>query len=69
MKEFFLKYLSRKFLLTVLVIFCSVYFPKIYKEAGVSDSIALAVLALLGGVGVAYGFVNVKDASLEKKKE
>lgn len=65
-KSFILKFLSRKFILTIGVLMAAVMYPKVYKEAGVSDSVTLAVLALLCGVGVSYGFINVKDS---KKQE
>lgn len=61
------KYFSRKFILTLLISFLSVGAPLMYKNNGVSDNIAIAVLAILGGIGAAYGFVNVKAA--EGKKE
>jgi len=32
------------------------------------NNITMTVLAILGGVGVAYGFVNVKEASIDKKE-
>lgn len=62
-----MKYFSRKFVLTLLVILLSVIAPYLYKQIEVSDSVVLAVLAILGGVGVAYGFINVQDAKVEKK--
>jgi hypothetical protein len=34
----------------------------VYTKIGVSDAVLMTVLALLGGVGVAYGFINVKDS-------
>jgi hypothetical protein len=55
------KVLSRKFVVTILIMIASVVVPLMYKKAGVSDSIVMAVLALLGGVGVAYKVVNVME--------
>lgn len=64
MKELMIKFMSRKFILTIGVVSLAGYMPKVYKEVGVSDTVTLAVLALLGGVGMAYGFINVKDAQI-----
>ena len=61
------KYFSRKFLVTIMVMLGAVVSPFLYSKAGVTDTVTLAVLAILGGVGVAYGVVNVKDAGLNKK--
>lgn len=56
------KYFSRKFILTLMVTILSVVVPVVYTKMGVSDAVLMTVLALLGGVGVAYGFINVKDS-------
>jgi hypothetical protein len=63
------RYFSRKFVLTIVVMLLSVGAPLLYKTNGVSDSITLSVIALLGGIGVAYGFINVKDAKLDKESK
>ena len=60
------KYLSRKFLLTIMVLILAYCAPIAYKSAGVSDTVALAVLAIMGGVGAAYGFIQGK---LDAKKD
>jgi hypothetical protein len=55
-------YLSRKFILTILVLGMVGIGPITYKENGVSDTVTLTVLVILASVGVAYGFINIKDA-------
>lgn len=59
------RFLSRKFILTVLVLFLTGALPMIYKANGVSDTITLSVLITLASIGAAYGFINVKDAKNE----
>lgn len=54
------KYFSRKFILTILISLMSAIAPVVYKKFDVSDMVTLSVLALLGGVGAAYGFINIK---------
>jgi hypothetical protein len=54
------KFLSRKFLLTIWISALSVAAPILFKKAEVSDVVILSVLGILGGVGVAYGFINMK---------
>ncbi len=63
------KFLSRKFILTVLVVLLSVMAPFVYKKVEVTDQVTLMVLAILGGVGVAYGFINLKASKEENKSE
>lgn len=60
-----MKYLSRKFLLTLLVVILSSVLPVVYKDKGVSDNVLLVVLALFGGIGAAYHFVNLKEAQVK----
>ena len=60
------KYFSRKFILTVMISCMSVGAPLVYKTQGVSDTITLAVIGILAGIGAAYGFINVKDAQIDK---
>lgn len=55
------RFLSRKFLVTILVSMLTAILPIAYQKTGVSETIMLAVLAIIGGVGVAYGVVNIKD--------
>lgn len=62
------RFLSRKFILTVAVLLMVGILPMVYKSNGVSETVTMTVLALLGAVGVAYGFVNVKDAKIEAEK-
>lgn len=59
------KFLSRKFILTVLVILMVGILPLLFIKAGVSDAICMTVLILLGAVGVSYGFMNLKEAKNE----
>lgn len=65
------KFLSRKFVVTILVMLLGVFVPVIYQKSGVSESLMLAVIALLSGVGVAYGVVNLKESKIDllKSKE
>lgn len=66
--QFLSKYLSRKFIVTLLIMILAPLIPYIYKVNGVSDSISMAVLALIGGVGAAYGVLNVAQDKVEKNK-
>lgn len=59
------KFLSRKFILTIIVIILVGVLPIVYKTNGVGDSICMTVLGLLGAVGVAYGFINLKEAKAQ----
>lgn len=63
------RFLSRKFILTVVVLLMVGILPMIYKNNGVSEAVTMVVLGLLGAVGAAYGFVNVKDAKVEMEKK
>lgn len=58
------KYFSRKFVLTVFISLLAVVVPVVYKDKGVSDTVLITVLGILSGVGVAYGFLNIKSKSL-----
>lgn len=60
------KYVSRKFVVALLVMAVVSYAPIAYKHAGVDDTVVLAVLAIIGGVGVAYKVVQGK---IDAKKE
>ena len=62
------RFLSRKFILTVVVLLMVGGLPMIYKNNGVSETVTMTVLCLLGAVGAAYGFMNVKDAKNEALK-
>jgi len=64
-----MKYFSRKFVLTVFVLLLAVIAPVAYKDKGVSDMVLLAVLGILSGVGVAYGFLNVREAKINSDKK
>ena len=55
------KYFSRKFIVTLLVTVVALIIPIVYHKIGVNEMITMAVLAIVGGVGVAYGVVNIKD--------
>ena len=59
--KFISRYISRKFLLTMGVMFMVYKVPTEFKALGVADNITIGVIALLGAIGVAYGFVNIKD--------
>lgn len=62
------RFLSRKFILTAVVLLMVGGLPMIYKSNGVSETVTMTVLILLGSVGAAYGFMNVKDAKIEMEK-
>jgi len=60
------KYLSRKFVVTIMIMIAGPAVPYAYKHMGVSDTVTLAVLALIGGIGAAYGIVNVAQDKIGK---
>lgn len=62
------KFLSRKFIVTLLVVGLGAGLPLAYQKAGVGEGVILAVLALLTGVGIAYGVINTKDAMRDKQE-
>lgn len=62
------RFISRKFILTVVVLIMVGALPMIYKSNGVSETVTMTVLILLASVGAAYGFMNVKDAKVEAEK-
>lgn len=62
------KFLSRKFIVTLLVVGMGGALPIAYQKAGIGEGVILAVLTLLTGVGIAYGVINTKDAALDKKR-
>ena len=62
-----MKYLSRKFIITILILLFSSAIPVVYKGAGVSDMVVMAVLTILGAIGSAYHVANVKDAAIPTK--
>lgn len=59
------KFFSRKFIVTLLVITLGPVLPIAYKHLEISETVMLAVLALVSGVGIAYGVINTKDKSKE----
>jgi len=63
------KFISRKFIMTVVVVLLVSVLPITYKTNEVGDTITMTVLAILAAVGAAYGFINVKDAKLEIQKK
>ena len=63
------KFLSRKFIITLLILGLAAIAPVLYKEKGVTDSIVMAVLGILAGVGFAYGVVSNKDPKEIRKVE
>lgn len=63
------KFLSRKFILTLVVLLMVGGLPMIYKANEVSETVTMTVLILLGSVGAAYGFMNVKDAKNEIERK
>ena len=61
MKQIIKGYFSRKFLLSMAVVASAYVLPISLHNHGLSDSVVLACLALVSGVGIAYGIVNIKD--------
>lgn len=55
------KYFSRKFIITILVAVIGFIAPIVYAKLGVDETVTLAVLALVGGMGAAYGVINIKE--------
>jgi len=55
-----MKYGSRKFILTIVIIVLSSIIPLGYKYMNVGDAVTMTVLGIMAGVGTAYGFVNIK---------
>jgi hypothetical protein len=55
-------YLSRKFLMSSFILGSAYFLPISLHAHGLSDAIVMASLALVSGVGIAYGIVNIKDA-------
>jgi hypothetical protein len=62
------KFMSRKFIVTIMVMVAASVLPSAYHGAGVSDTVVLAVLGIIAGIGASYGVLNVKDAQNELKK-
>lgn len=61
------KIMSRKFIITLLIMVGSVAVPLLYKKAGISDLVVMTVLAIIGGVGVAYKAVNLAEHKADLK--
>lgn len=57
-----MKYLSRKFLITLLLMILSSVLPLVYHKDGVSDTVTLTVLGLMTSIGVAYKIANVAES-------
>jgi len=62
LKQIMKNYASRKWIVTIAIMVMAYQMPIAFKNAGISDAIILGGMALLAGVGVAYGIVNVKDS-------
>jgi ClpP class serine protease len=60
---------GRKFIVSLLVMVSSIAAPALYKQLGVSDSIVMMVLGIIGSIGVAYGAVNVWDSKVQQGKD
>lgn len=61
------KYLSRKFIISILTFITASGLPMLYKHLGISDVITMTVLGLVSSVAVGYGLINVKDSNNELK--
>jgi hypothetical protein len=59
---------GRKFVIALIVMIVSVAAPALYKHLEVSDAITMMVLGIIGGIGVAYGAVNVLDSKVQQVK-
>lgn len=57
-----IRFLSRKFILSVLILITAAIVPVVYKTMAVSDSVTMLVLGVIAGVGAAYGVINMQDA-------
>lgn len=60
------KYLSRKFIVTIFVSIASVAVPILFKNQEVSDTVSIMVLGIIGGIGTAYGIINLKESKIDK---
>lgn len=61
------RYLSRKFIISILTFVVASGLPMLYKHLEISDVITMTVLGLISSVAVGYGLINVKDANNELK--
>lgn len=66
--KFLTKLKSRKFILTLIIAGGSSGLPVLYKNMGISDSVTMLVIGIVGGIGVSYGIVNVMDRQVEVSK-
>jgi hypothetical protein len=55
-----MKFTSRKFILTIVILTLTALLPMAYKWLEVGDAVTMTVLGIMAGVGAAYGFINVK---------
>ena len=63
------KFKSTKFIVTLMIVLLGVGTPVIFAQNQVPTEITMAVLALLSGVGIAYGILNVKAEALRNKEQ
>lgn len=65
------KFISRKFILSILVLLLSVLIPVVYKHLEIGETVTLTVLGIMAGIGTGYGILNVRDSKndLEKSNE
>lgn len=66
MNEFLMKFLSRKLVVTILVMGATAGIPLLNKWASVSDSITMVALGIIGGIASAYQIANVKSKSKDE---
>lgn len=57
-----MKYLSRKWILTLVVLAQASSVPVYFHKEGISDTVTLTVLALMTAIGVAYKIANVAES-------
>ena len=64
-----MKYFSKKFFVTNMVLALGFIGPIAFVKSGVDTSVTLAFMALIASVGVAYGVVQGKLDAIAKKDE
>ena len=59
------KFLSRKFIITMVIVVLSFITVPFYHSQGISETMIGAILAIYVAVGTAYGVLNVKGKATE----
>lgn len=63
------KFLSRKFIVTLLILLLAFVTVPFYSKMGISETLILTVLGIFGAVGAAYGVMNVRGKALGEDDE